>query len=90
MLAITHELIGVSLALGVMHITNTSEIGPPLIGAFLGSLLPDIDHSGSRIGRIIRPFSWLIRLFFGHRKLTHSLLAIIFWLLIGVAAIFFF
>ena len=48
-----------------------------------GSLLPDIDHPDSSLANekvlgipIFLPFSWLIGRTFGHRGVTHSLLAV--------------
>ena len=38
------------------------------------SLLPDIDHSKSMIGRTLIPISLLLNAAFGHRTITHSLL----------------
>lgn len=43
--------------------------------ATVGSLLPDMDHPTSKFGRMIWPLSWVISLIFGHRGITHSLLA---------------
>ena len=39
----------------------------------LAGTLPDIDHSKSFIGRRFFIISWIANLFFGHRKLIHSL-----------------
>lgn len=39
-----------------------------------GSLLPDIDHDRSFIGRIFFPISYPLNKKFGHRNITHSLL----------------
>lgn len=46
--------------------TNTPEA--ILIG--FGSILPDIDHSGSKLGHMVKPISSLLK----HRGFTHSLL----------------
>ena len=45
--------------------------------AVVGSLLPDIDHPKSWAGRRLRPASTLIAAVFGHRGVTHSLLALL-------------
>ena len=45
--------------------------------AVAGSLLPDIDHPKSWAGRRLRPFSNAIAAIFGHRGVTHSLLALV-------------
>ncbi len=44
--------------------------------ASLISLLPDIDHPESLIGRIFHPLSKYIRRKYGHRTVTHSVFAI--------------
>lgn len=53
--------------------------------AMLGGLLPDIDHPQSTLGRRIPFISIPIAKVFGHRGITHSLLAVI-----GVAALLMF
>lgn len=47
-------------------------------GSILGSLLPDIDHKSSYIGRRTKPVSKAINKFAGHRKLFHAPLLYIF------------
>lgn len=42
----------------------------------IGSLLPDIDHPESFLGRRIRPISKAIHQLVGHRALTHSFIFI--------------
>ena len=37
------------------------------------SLLPDIDHPQSKVGRRVKPLSWLINNIFGHRGIFHSI-----------------
>lgn len=41
----------------------------------LGTALPDIDHPDSTIGSRVKWLSWPIRIVFGHRNITHSLIA---------------
>lgn len=48
----------------------------------LGSLLPDIDHTGSTIGKKMPFISFLISLF-GHRGITHSLAFMLLFLFAG-------
>lgn len=43
----------------------------------LGSLLPDMDHPRSYIGKRLQPLSGMIAKIFGHRGITHSLFIII-------------
>lgn len=44
--------------------------------ALAGSLLPDIDHPKSWVGKRLRPLSLLAAGLFGHRGITHSALAV--------------
>lgn len=44
--------------------------------AVLGSLAPDIDHPKSALGSRLKPISIPISMVFGHRGITHSLLAV--------------
>ncbi|EHJ09211.1 metal-dependent hydrolase [Staphylococcus simiae] len=48
-----------------------------IIIATIASLLPDICHTQSKIGRRFKVISFFIRLFIGHRTFTHSILFII-------------
>ena len=50
----------------------TSVTAVVLAGA--GSLLPDICHAQSKIGRRFKFLSIIVRLLFGHRTFTHSIL----------------
>lgn len=63
--------IGLSYAAVRFHYHLT----PPLIivPALIGSILPDIDHPKSHIGRRFPMFSGLFFKAFGHRTFTHSL-----------------
>ena len=50
------------------------------IAAGVGSLLPDIDHPKSVVGKALKPISMFISSIFGHRGITHSLIGVlIFW-----------
>ena len=53
--------------------------------AVAGSLLPDIDHPASWVGKRLRPVSTMIAAVLGHRGATHSALALAAcgWLLLG-------
>lgn len=78
MTAPTHIVFGVvsSLLFGI-----TGKID--LAFVTLGSLLPDIDHPKSSIGRIFYPISILISKVVAHRTLTHSIIIWLPLLLIG-------
>ena len=45
--------------------------------AVAGSLLPDLDHPHSWVGRRLRPISRPLAAVFGHRGATHSLIAVL-------------
>lgn len=51
-------------------------IGAVLGGAILGSLLPDIDHRQSYIGRKLKIASFIISKTLGHRSVVHAPLVI--------------
>ena len=50
----------------------------------IASVIPDIDLSGSKIGRRIKPLSNIFNFLFGHRGFLHSLLFILILFLIFV------
>lgn len=55
-----------------------------MLVVIVSGFLPDIDAPNSKIGRKFKPISWLLKFFFGHRKLIHSIfipiiLFIMFW-----------
>ncbi len=43
----------------------------------VASLLPDIDHPQSAIGRLVKPLSTWLNRHYGHRTITHSALALL-------------
>ncbi|MFC7686540.1 metal-dependent hydrolase [Ureibacillus sp. GCM10028918] len=52
------------------------SIGAVVCGALLGSLLPDIDHRNSYIGRKLKIASFIISKTLGHRSVVHTPLVI--------------
>ena len=56
---------------------NLNILANPIFIAstIFGSLIPDIDYTKSTIGKIFRPISKYLNRRFGHRTITHSLLA---------------
>jgi inner membrane protein len=83
-----HILFGTLLGAGTQIVTGfpmTTFFSYPSYygGLFLGSLLPDIDHPQSYLGRRTIPLSVLINKCFGHRGFTHSILSLT---LLGVAS----
>jgi inner membrane protein len=67
-----------SLAITTPLLVYTGNFIPATVaGVVLGSILPDIDEPRSFIGSITRGISDLLNWLFGHRGITHSLLAFI-------------
>ena len=62
-----------------------------LIVILLGTLLPDVDHTRSIIGRLMKPISIPISRHYGHRTITHSILFLISSSLVvkGIQVLFF-
>ncbi|KAA0964937.1 metal-dependent hydrolase [Sporosarcina sp. ANT_H38] len=72
----THILGGITASLAYAQFTNHDPI--IMLGAgVIGALLPDICHSGSKVGRKLPLLSKLINMVFGHRTFTHSLLFLV-------------
>lgn len=72
----THIIFGACLGYATSYLMPSPHA--PLVVATAsaaGALLPDVDHPGSSFGRRIKPISLLISAIFGHRGITHSLLA---------------
>ncbi|MFB9859514.1 metal-dependent hydrolase [Salinicoccus siamensis] len=72
----THLIGGIAASLAVSYGIGESPFIITTAG-IVGALLPDICHSGSRIGRQFPFLSKLINLLFGHRTVTHSLLFLV-------------
>ncbi|WP_053217556.1 metal-dependent hydrolase [Virgibacillus senegalensis] len=69
----THIIGGIAACVITVRFTPYDPLLLTAAGIF-GSLLPDICHSGSKIGRKIPLLSKLVSALFGHRTFTHSLL----------------
>lgn len=77
MMAFSHVLTGLSVYSLAAHYTDLPW-GPATVGAAVaGSLLPDIDHPKSWLGRRLLPISVPLTMLVGHRGITHSLLAVV-------------
>ena len=79
MMVSTHLVTGFFAGAGLvcfLHLHDMAAVGL-LIGATGGALLPDIDHPKSWLGRRIPFISMPIAAVFGHRGITHSLLAVV-------------
>lgn len=79
----THILGGIATGTVYLHYVGPVD-GEVLFftGLMFGSLLPDIDHKSSKIGRAVPLIDDIISSAFGHRTFTHSLLFIFlgYWL----------
>jgi inner membrane protein len=78
MMAKSHVIIGVATwfaAAPVLHLPPTDSVYLGL--AVVGSLLPDVDHPQSWVGRRTKPVSTALAATLGHRGITHSAFALI-------------
>jgi len=76
MLAPTHSAFGIFLTLVILAFFGV-QWGlhwTIIVVAIIGSIIPDIDHPRSVIGKIFYPISTRLERAFGHRTITHSLL----------------
>jgi inner membrane protein len=73
----THIMGGIvagALLLPYCNLGNVTSQAAFVACAGAGALLPDIDSSCSKLGRMIWPVSKTIQMIFGHRQIFHSLL----------------
>lgn len=73
MIGRTHLAVGIAAGIAVSQELSTLNMPLLITTSALGSLLPDICHSNSKIGRKFPLVSTFIHFMFGHRTLTHSL-----------------
>ena len=74
-MASTHITLGMGCWIAYSNMKGI-PIQPLALGiAAIGSLLPDIDHPKSKFGRAVPFLSYPISMIFGHRGITHSVLA---------------
>jgi inner membrane protein len=88
MMGLNHVITGALAYLSVDQVTHSRLTAPSLnylAAAVLGSLTPDLDSPKSSLGRRVRPLSWSLKIIYGHRGFTHSLLAC---LLVGIGLSF--
>lgn len=76
MQAVSHMLVGTTLYVGYVVTTGRPLSILELAVATASSLLPDIDHPKSAFGRVVPFLSIPLSAIFGHRGITHSLLAV--------------
>ena len=76
-MARSHVVVGLAAWIAVAPLLHAAPFQPVYLGlAVAGSLLPDIDHPKSWVGRRTRPVSTAIAATLGHRGVTHSAMAI--------------
>jgi inner membrane protein len=77
MMAGSHIALGAAAWFAAAPRLGLPALEPVSLGlAVFGALLPDIDHPKSWVGKRVWPVSAVVSRLFGHRGLTHSLLAI--------------
>ncbi len=79
----THSAFGIALALILIRLNALPPIGINpghgfLTFVFIGTLLPDLDHNDSTIGKRFPIISWLTEKILGHRGLYHSFFGLFF------------
>ncbi|MFC4402239.1 metal-dependent hydrolase [Gracilibacillus xinjiangensis] len=72
----THVMGGIAATVVTVHFTSY-EPGLIIAAGAVGSIIPDICHSGSKIGRKFPVISKMVNRLFGHRTFTHSLLFLV-------------
>ena len=78
MMAGSHIALGVAAWLVAAPHLGLPAAAPACLGlAVIGSLLPDVDHPKSWLGKRLRPLSSTIAATLGHRGVTHSAIAVI-------------
>lgn len=80
MMARTHVAVGAGLCLAAVDAGlfpgDVVSVLAGVSGAAVGALLPDLDHPKSMLGRQLPFISLPLSKIFGHRGITHSLLAV--------------
>jgi inner membrane protein len=87
MMARSHTVLGVTAWVAAAHNFHVPVLDPwALFFALAGSLLPDIDHPQSWIGRRSRLVSRPVAAVFRHRGATHSALAVLGLIILAMQA----
>ena len=78
MIARSHVIVGLATWIAAAPALHIDALNPIYLGMVVaGSLLPDIDHPKSWVGRRTRPISTALAAALGHRGITHSAIAVI-------------
>lgn len=76
-MASTHVTFGLGCWIGYAQMRGIPLQPIPMALVSIGSLLPDIDHPKSKFGSAVPFISYPFSAIFGHRGITHSLLAVV-------------
>lgn len=77
-MAKSHVALGLAAWLVAAPLLHLAPLDPLSLGlAVAGSLLPDVDHPKSWVGRRTRPVSSILAAALGHRGITHSAIAVL-------------
>lgn len=79
----THLVTSFAVVAPVAVMTNNVDI-MGACGLALGAILPDIDEPGSYVGRCIPLIPHILKRVFGHRGMTHTLLATMLFVLLAI------
>ncbi len=78
MMAKSHVVVGLATWIAAAPLLHLSPVDPLYLSlAVAGSLLPDLDHPKSWVGRRSRPISTVAAAILGHRGVTHSAVAVL-------------
>jgi len=78
MMAKSHAALGLATWVVAAPLLHLAPLDPLYLGlAVAGSLLPDMDHPQSWVGRRTRPVSSALAAALGHRGITHSAIAVL-------------
>jgi len=80
----THVATSLAGGVAIAQLTNTPMDAFLLAGIVIGSLAPDLDHPGSKLGRRSLGIAHVIHFLFGHRTITHSILPVVALILLSI------
>lgn len=84
MLAKSHVISSMIVALPILVFLDQNVVIPFLISVFIGSLAPDLDEEGSFLSRRVYVVSAIVSMMTDHRGITHTVTAITAFVMIGV------
>ncbi len=70
----THFVFGMLCTLIIFKFFTPNSYSLFAVSVFLGLLFPDIDNASSKLGKKVKPVSWILQHTVGHRGIFHSLL----------------